>query len=148
MQSAVSAAAADPIAGPEGRGNAGPVERVEKQQQLSHSSHRPLGISQMARDSHISTAPLRGHGKVENQKQVSHFSTAAHDDDSCLSENKNQRKEVGRLAASSSPCPLSLRSGGADFMLILQLENAPQLQKLVIPRGVSSKLDSCAAVRF
>src|SRR5262249_29697147 len=46
----------------EGRGNAGPVESAEKQKQLSHSFHRPLGISQKARDSHISTARLRSHG--------------------------------------------------------------------------------------
>jgi len=58
-----------------GRGNAGPVESVEKQKRLSPSFHRPLEISQTARDFHIPTARLRGHGKVENQKQVSHFST-------------------------------------------------------------------------
>jgi hypothetical protein len=109
----------------EGRGNAGPVESVEKQKQLSHSFHRPLEISQKPRDFHIPTAQLRGHGKVENQKQVSHFPTAARDYHSCcLCKNQNQRKEVGRCAASSfsirSPCgrtePL--------FMLILRLENA------------------------
>src|SRR5690349_15661766 len=36
-------------------GNGGVVESVEKQLQLSHSSHRPLEISPKARDSHIST---------------------------------------------------------------------------------------------
>jgi hypothetical protein len=39
-----------------GRGNAGPVERVENQTQVSHSSHRPLEISQTPRDFHIPTA--------------------------------------------------------------------------------------------
>ena len=37
---------------------------------------------------------------------------------------KNQRKEVGRYAASAFPYTFSLRSNGTDFMLILQLENA------------------------
>src|ERR1051326_3169291 len=37
---------------------------------------------------------------------------------------KNQRKEVGRYAASAFPYTFSLRSHGTDFMLILQLENA------------------------
>ena len=42
-----------------------------------------------------------------------------------LSKSKNQRKEVGRYAASSfSYSPLSLRSSGIDFMLIFRLENA------------------------
>jgi hypothetical protein len=59
------------------------VESVEKQKRLSHSFHRPLEISQTARDFHIPTTQLRGHGKVENQKQVSHFPTAARDDDCC-----------------------------------------------------------------
>jgi hypothetical protein len=64
----------------EGGGNGGPVERMEKQRQLSHTFHRPLEISQKARDSHIPTAGLRGHGKVENQKAVSHFPKLARDD--------------------------------------------------------------------
>jgi len=69
------------------------VESVEKQKQLSHSFHRPLEISQKARDFHISTARLRSHGKVENQKQVFHFPTAARDDDSCsLCENQKPKK--------------------------------------------------------
>jgi hypothetical protein len=103
MQTPLFDAAAVPITERKGCGNAGPVEGMEKQKQLSHASHRPLEISQKARDSHIPTAWLRGHGKVENQKQVSHFSTAARNDGPCsLSEKtKNQRKEVGRYAASS-----------------------------------------------
>ncbi len=79
------------------------MERVEKQKQLSHSFHRPLEISQTARDFHIPTARLRVHGKVENQNRVSHFPTAARDDDPIsLSKYKNQRKEAGRYAASPS----------------------------------------------
>jgi hypothetical protein len=46
----------------EGCGNAGTVERVEKQKQLSHSFPRPLEISQTARDFHISTPRLRDGG--------------------------------------------------------------------------------------
>ena len=59
-------------------GNAGTVESVESQKQASPSSHEPLGnLAQRRRDSHISTAPAaRADGKVENQKQVSHFPTA------------------------------------------------------------------------
>jgi hypothetical protein len=37
-----------------GRGNAGPVEAVENQTQVSHRSHRPLEIA--SGDSHIPTA--------------------------------------------------------------------------------------------
>ena len=59
-------------------GNAGAVESVESQKQASPSFHEPLGnLAKRRRDSHISTAPTtRADGKVENQKQVSHFPTA------------------------------------------------------------------------
>jgi transposase len=40
---------------PESRGKGGPVETVENQKQVSHSSHRPLEIPR--RDSHFPTAP-------------------------------------------------------------------------------------------
>jgi hypothetical protein len=56
-------------------GNAGAVESVENQKQVSHSFHEPLGnLAKRRRDSHIPAA--RADGKVENQKQVSHFPTA------------------------------------------------------------------------
>jgi hypothetical protein len=42
-----------------GRGNGGPMERVENPKQVSHSRHRPLEISPTPRDSHIPTARLR-----------------------------------------------------------------------------------------
>jgi hypothetical protein len=60
-------------------GNDGAVESVESQKQASHSFHQPLGnLAKNRRDSHIPTAPTtRADGKVENQKQVSHFPTAA-----------------------------------------------------------------------
>jgi hypothetical protein len=78
------------------------VERAEKQRQLSRFFHRPLEISPKARDSHIPTAWLRGRGKVENQKQVSHFPAPARDDNPCSIEPKIQRKDVGRCAASAA----------------------------------------------
>jgi hypothetical protein len=54
------------------------VESVESQQQASPSFHESLGnLATSRRDSHIPTAPAaRPGGKVENQKQVSHFPTA------------------------------------------------------------------------
>ena len=63
-------------------GNAGAVESVESQKQAYHPFHEPLGNpAKRRRDSHISTAPAaRADGKVENQKQVSHFPTPARDD--------------------------------------------------------------------
>jgi transposase len=48
-----------------GRGNAGPVEAVENQTQVSHHSHRPLEIA--SGDSHISTATAAA-GKVPSSK--------------------------------------------------------------------------------
>src|SRR2546423_5055963 len=59
-------------------GNAGAVESMERQRQAFHSFHEPLGnLAKRRRDSHISTAPTtKADGKVENQKQVSHFPTA------------------------------------------------------------------------
>jgi hypothetical protein len=58
-------------------GNGGAVESVESQKQASPSFHSPLEISPKAGE--IFTFPqlrrLR-RGKVENQRQVSHFPTA------------------------------------------------------------------------
>jgi hypothetical protein len=60
--------------GPGGCGNAGAVENVESQKQASHSFHEPLGnLAQKRRDFHIPTAQAKRSGKVENQRQVSHF---------------------------------------------------------------------------
>jgi len=60
------------------RGNGGAVESVESQKQAFPSSHEPLGNpTDNRRDSHIPTVPTtKADGKVENQKQVSHFPTA------------------------------------------------------------------------
>jgi transposase len=79
-----------PLEKGERRGKAGPVEAVENQKRVFHRSHRSLGISQKARDSHLfhragglisSTTKPRpnidlGRAKVEIQKQDSHFHTA------------------------------------------------------------------------
>src|ERR1017187_9213668 len=56
----------------------GGVEKREHKKKASPSFHEPLGnLTKRRRDSHISTAPAaRADGKVENQKQVSHFPTA------------------------------------------------------------------------
>jgi hypothetical protein len=76
-------------------GNAGAVESVESQHQASHAFHEPLGNpARSRRDSHISTAPAtRADGKMQNPKQVFHFSTAT---DSRIS---NEEKPAARRAA-------------------------------------------------
>src|SRR5690349_17048659 len=114
--------------------------------------HRPLEISQKTRDSHISTARLRGHGKVENQRQVSHFPTAARDDDFCsLSKNQKPKKGSRPLRGLRIPCTFSLRSNGTDFMLILRLENAQGCDRSAdsaagMARGGASRSVSQAAI--
>jgi hypothetical protein len=54
------------------------VESVESQKQASHSFHESLGnlAKRRARFPHSHSAGDEGDGKVENQKQVSHFPTA------------------------------------------------------------------------
>jgi len=86
-------AAGNPLqdeAKPKRGGKGGSTEAGENQKQVFTGSHTPLGISQKARDSHFSTAPTTGAysqtesrgirtvggGKVEIQKQDSHFPTA------------------------------------------------------------------------
>jgi hypothetical protein len=104
------------------------VESAEKQKQLSRPSHSPLGISQKTRDSHISTTRLRGHGKVENQNQVSPFPTAARDDDHC-SPTQSPKTTKGHRPLPGLPFihfqdhhVLETEPG---FRIILRLENAP-----------------------
>jgi hypothetical protein len=105
MQTPILDAAAVRITERKGCGNDGPVEGMEKQKQLSHASHRPLEISQKARDSHIPTAWHRGPGKVENQKQVSHFPTAARNDCPCSLNEKKLKTKERRSAATRPPLP-------------------------------------------
>jgi len=61
------------------RGNAGAVGSVESQKQAFPSFHELLGnLAKGGRDSHIPTAAtMRADGKVENPKQVFHFTTAS-----------------------------------------------------------------------
>src|SRR5207244_4424471 len=123
----------------EGRGNAGPVESVENQTQVFHASHRPLKIPQNPRDFHISTARACAAWKSGKPKSGFPLFHPAHAMTMTvsLSKPKNQRKEVGRYAASSfSYPPLSLRSSGIDFMLIFRLEN-------VAPNGCVRPVHSC-----
>ena len=79
-------------------GNAGAVESVESQKQAYHPLHEPLGNpAKRRRDSHISTAPAaRADGKVENQKQVSHFPTATN-----VYGSEEQEPSRGRAAPSA-----------------------------------------------
>jgi len=94
------------------------VESVENQTQVFHASHRPLKIPQNPRDFHISTARACAAWKSGKPKSGFPLFHPAHAMTMTvsLSKSKNQRKEVGRYAASSFSYP--------DFMLILRLENA------------------------
>jgi len=91
---------------------------MENQPQVFHASHRSLKISQNRRDFHIPTAPACAAWKSGKPKD--RFPTfppgARDDDDRPVCKLKDQRKEVGRYAASSF--------SDTDFMLIFQLENA------------------------
>jgi hypothetical protein len=103
------------------------MERTEKQKQLSRSFHRPLEISQKTRDFHIPTAQLRGHGKGENQNQVSPFPTAARNDDSCFlianPKNKKGNRPLQGILLLHFQDHLVLETE-PDFRIILRLENA------------------------
>ena len=59
------------------------MDAEENQQQVSHGAHSPW---KSLRDSHIPTAAT-SNGKVENQKQVSHFPTAY---GSCLTKTERR----------------------------------------------------------
>jgi hypothetical protein len=85
--------------------NAGAVESVESQKQPSPSFHEPLGnLAKRRRDSHISTVPTTtADGKVENQRQVSHFPTATN-------VYVSQERKPGRGRASPSARRRALRA--------------------------------------
>jgi hypothetical protein len=82
------------------------VDAEENQQQVFLRGHSPW---KSLRDSHIPTAATSS-GKVESQKQASHFPTALR----FLSSRAKQKKEAWRRVAALPA-----------FRLILQLENAP-----------------------
>src|SRR5215470_6936717 len=80
---------------------------MESQRPASHSFHEPLGnFANSRRDFHIPTASAtKADGKVENQKQVSHFPTAPFSSApvvSCLSALDTQGRES--RSAASRPC--------------------------------------------
>ena len=87
---------------PEGRGNAGAVESMENQKQVSRASRRPLEISRSPRDFLISTAPA-----------------------ACPLQNHNQERK-SPLSGSSFPFFMTCAPSRLEsvFMLILRLENA------------------------
>src|ERR1035441_2111375 len=81
------------------RGGAGGGRRGKKKTSPPPPSfHEPLGnLAKRRRDSHISTAPAaRADGKVENQKQVSHFPTAPN-----VYGSQEQKPGRGRAAPSA-----------------------------------------------
>ncbi len=86
--------------GPEGCGNAGAVESEESQNQASRSFHEPLGnLAKKRRDFHIPTAQAKRSGKVENQKQVSHFPLPLRDyNPGLLSPNTRRRPSAAAAA--------------------------------------------------
>jgi hypothetical protein len=80
-----------------GGGNAGPVESVENQKQVSHTFHRPLKISQRRRDLHISTAPAWAAWKSGKPTPGFPLSHPAHAMTmSSLSSNQTQKKKGSR----------------------------------------------------
>jgi len=99
---------------------------VENQTQVFQAFHRPLKIPQTRRDFHISTAPACTAWKSGTPKNGFPLFHPAHAMTMTvlLSEPKNQRKEVGRSAASSFLYPALPPVEPHDFMLIFQLENA------------------------
>jgi hypothetical protein len=126
VQGAVSAPPALPLAGPEGRGNAGAMERVENQNQFSHPSHSPLKIPQRRRDFHIPTAPACAgwkSGKPTSGFPLFHRAHATTTTALSLYTKTKERKSAA-VRPPHSLLPLSLPSSSTDFMLIFRLENA------------------------
>jgi len=110
-----------------GYGNGGAVEREEKHKQLSLSFHRPLEISQKARDSHIPTAwhrPGWKSGKPKSGFPLSHAglaTTATVCPDLEPKNKKGDRPLRGLLLIFQDHLVLET---GTDFRSILRLENA------------------------
>jgi hypothetical protein len=85
---------------------------VESQEQAFHPFHEPLGnLAQRRRDSHIPTTPTtKADGKVENQKQVFHFPTAA------ISFTQKKKTRLARASPSAR--------GGASRASVVPLSSA------------------------
>jgi hypothetical protein len=132
-----SAAVLLKLAKQEGCGNAGAVESVENQKQVSHPSHRPLEISPTARDSHIPTARLRPgwkSGKPKAGFPLSHAGLATMNPIYTSKDLKHHNRRADgpteRKAAAGAPFCLPrfqghlLPESKARFSIILRLENA------------------------
>lgn len=99
-----------------GRGNDGSVESVENQKQVSHTSHRPLGISQLRRDFHIPTARASSgwkSGKPKAGFPLSHAPLATPATAVCLTEPRSKPwglrpLQKGESSASGSLCRVSI----------------------------------------
>jgi hypothetical protein len=110
-----------------GRGNGGPMERVENQMQVSHSPHRPLEISPTPQDSHIPTARLRHgwkSGKPETGFPLFHAGRATMI--TILIQPTKTQKGVWPGTPVHTPGfhAHSALEPSCTFMLILRLENA------------------------
>ena len=88
--------------GKESCGNAGAVESVESQKQASHLFPRAPWKSRRktARFPHSHSSGDEADGKVENQKQVSHFPTAT---TSLISKKTNSRRASPTARRSAPP---------------------------------------------
>src|SRR6185503_5012522 len=111
-----------------GCGNAGSVESVEKQKQLSHAFHRPLEISPTTRDFHIPTArasrPWES-GKPKPGFPLSHRRSRRRPLFSLSNRKtkKGSRPPSGRLILTFQDH--AVLETGFGFRIILGLENAP-----------------------
>ena len=135
LQDRIASSAAHAVRCPgTGCGNGGPVERVEKQKQLYHSFHRPLEISQKARDFHIPTARLRPGWKSGKPNPGFPLFHAGLRDDGDLPvirirkkqhQHQHQPKETGNSLLHQprfqDHLVLEMKPG---FRIILRLENA------------------------
>jgi hypothetical protein len=100
---------------------------MENQTQVFHPFHRPLKIPQKRRDFHIPTAPARTAWKSGKPKPGFPLSQPARAMTMTVPLSKPRKPTKGGRPLRGlrhSPIPRSLRSSGADFMLIFQLENA------------------------
>jgi hypothetical protein len=99
---------------------------MENHTQVFHASHRPLKIPQNRRDSHIPTARACTAWKSGKPKTGFPLFHPAHAMTMTVPYQPQKPKERKSAATRPPhpPIPLSLRSGGTDFMLIFQLENA------------------------
>src|ERR1035438_9170913 len=104
--------------------------RVENQEQVSHTPHRPLEISPTPRDSHIPTARLRprwGSGKPEPGFPLPHAGLATTTFFSIQLTKTQKGVRSGTPGYTSGFHAHSTLEPSCSFMLILRLENAEPL---------------------